>query len=340
MNLIDSHCHLQVSFYPQCIALLNRVNIYVFIMRTFYLQDERISEDTLESVITASRSSGLEKLVVNGCWPGDWQRVLSLASTYPETILPQLGLHPWWVSRRNEVELLDQPDGGGGGGDDNNNNWLAILRRLLIGNPIVGLGECGLDKGSKALARASWEEQLEAFKLQLQLAQELQRPLSVHCVLCFGAMYELINQASLTVPVVLHAWTGTAEMTELFLKLSNVHFSLSGHLTRVAPTKALPMLRLLGEKALHRCLIESDAPDGALRLSDAWIEAVPALKLLRNDLETDLGTKGKQGGGEINSPLATLHMLKLVATVLDKPETEIAQATYTNAQRVFCFSSS
>ncbi|KAH7616514.1 hypothetical protein Ndes2526B_g08603 [Nannochloris sp. 'desiccata'] len=312
MNLIDSHCHLQ---------------------------DERIPEDSLDCMITAASSAGVSRLVVNGCWPGDWPRVLSLASKYPESILPQLGLHPWWVNRRAEGEIRNQA--GEESEEKTDNAWLATLRRLLLENPTAGLGECGLDKGTKALARASWEEQLEAFKLQLQLAQELQRPVSVHCVKSFGAVHDMLCKVNLTVPVVLHAWTGTAEMTELFLKLPNVYFSLGGHLTKVAPTKALPMLHLLGEKALDRCLIESDAPDGALQLNDAWIEAMPTLSQLRKDLECEqlkdekheMSTDRKKD--VLNTPVATRHMLKLMATVLDKPESDLAQATFNNAQRVF-----
>ncbi len=302
----------------------------------------------MKSIIAASRSDGLARFVVNGCWPGDWPRVLSLASQYPESILPQLGLHPWWVSRRDEGEILDQGphgEGGGGGGTVRKTDWLATLRHLLLENPTAGLGECGLDKGPKACALASWEEQVDAFRLQLQLAQELQRPVSVHCVKSFGAVYEMLSEENLTIPIVLHAWTGTPEMTETFLKLPNVYFSLGGHLTRIAPAKALPMLRLLAEKALDRCLLESDAPDGALQINDAWIDAVPALLQLKIDLETAVQLQGKEDETEnlknfkknlLNFPVATRQMLKLVAAVVDKPEREIAQATFTNAQRVFC----
>jgi len=247
-------------------------------------------------------------------------------------------LHPWWVSRRAEGDILNQ-DGETEGEDKADIAWLVTLRHLLHENPTAGLGECGLDKGPKALARASWEEQLEAFKLQLQLAQQLGRPCSLHCVKCFGAVHDMLCQVNVTVPVVLHAWTGTAEMTELFLKLPNVYFSLGGHLTKVAPNKALQMLCLLGEKALDRCLLESDAPDGALQLNDAWIEAMPTLAQLKEDLELEqqkdeTSASGKKVG--LNTPIATRHMLKLVATVLDKPETDIAQATRDNAERVFC----
>jgi hypothetical protein len=55
-------------------------------------------------------------------------------------------------------------------------------------------------------------------------------------------VHDALRRLNLSVPVVLHSWTGTAEMTGMLLQLPNVYVSLSGHLTRVAPHKALPMV--------------------------------------------------------------------------------------------------
>ena len=330
---------------PHDLALFTSALNINFNISILDLQDERIPEDSVDSILTSAATAGVGLVVVNGCWPGDWPRVLSLASKYPEHILPQLGLHPWWVSRRNEGEILYQPDLDKQENNKNTDNqplWLITLRRLLLENPTAGLGECGLDKGPKALARCSWEDQLDAFRLQLNLAEELQRPVSVHCVKSFGAMHEMLCEAHVTVPIVMHAWTGTVEVTEMFLKLPNVYFSMGGHLTRLAPGKALPMIRFLFEKARDRCLLESDAPDGTIQITDAWIEAVPALKKVKNIVESELqerqpplevNTEGRKN--VLNTPVATQHMLKLVAAIVDTPEEEIAQATFNNAQRVF-----
>ncbi len=58
-------------------------------------------------------------------------------------------------------------------------------------------------------------------------------------------MHDALKRLGITVPVVLHSWTGSAEMTATLLALGNVYVSLSGHLTKVPPHKALPMVRLL-----------------------------------------------------------------------------------------------
>ena len=64
----------------------------------------------------------------------------------------------------------------------------------------------------------------------------------VHCVRAFGAVHDSLRRLAIAVPVVLHSWTGATEMTAALAQLPNVYFSLSGHLAKLAPHKALPMV--------------------------------------------------------------------------------------------------
>jgi len=102
--------------------------------------------------------------VLNGTGPADWPMVLALGRRQPDVVLPQLGIHPWRVPKaRDEVD-----------------DALGALRGLLEANEHVGLGECGLDK-SGAWAE-TFDNQLYAFRRQVDIAVALRRPLSVHCV--------------------------------------------------------------------------------------------------------------------------------------------------------------
>jgi len=85
------------------------------------MQDNRLSE-TIGDVLTDAQSHGVRHFVVNGCCQDDWERVISLSVKYPGVVIPQLGLHPWWVGGR-------RPD------------WLGSLRCLLEANPHAGVGE-------------------------------------------------------------------------------------------------------------------------------------------------------------------------------------------------------
>ena len=87
-----------------------------------HLQDARIPASEVEAVLAEAREQGVCRLAVNGCWQEDWQRVLQLAAANAGVVLPQLGLHPWWVARRSA-------------------GWLQQLRRLLEENLGAGVGE-------------------------------------------------------------------------------------------------------------------------------------------------------------------------------------------------------
>lgn len=186
--------------------------------------------------------------------------------------------------------------------------------------------QCGLDKGPKALAGASFEDQLAAFEAQLKLAHELCRPVSVHCVRAYGAVQESLTRLQLRVPgIVLHAWTGSVESTERLLQLPNVFFSLNGYLCKLPPHKALPMVRCI---PLDRLLLESDAPDGLMQVSAAWLQALPQLAALSERL-----TRFREQG---NTPAAVACTLEVVAAIRGEGKEAIAAATCTNAKRIFC----
>lgn len=112
-------------------------------------------------------------------------------------------------------------------------------------------------------------------------------------------------------------------MAQLLRLRAPVLFSLSGHLARVAPHKAIPMVRSI---PLDRLLLESDSPDGALRLSAAWLEALPQLAGLPPRLERF---------GERNTPAAVQCTLLLVAAVLGRSAEEVAAATRANYLAAF-----
>ena len=67
-------------------------------------------------------------------------------------------------------------------------------------------------------------------------------PAQIHCVRAYGAVHDKLRALRLDVPVVLHSWTGSADMTVALLQLPRGFISLSGHLLRVPPHKAVPMV--------------------------------------------------------------------------------------------------
>jgi TatD DNase family protein len=91
-----------------------------------------------------------------------------------------MGLHPWYLKDlKSQLEALHQYS--------NNAHVLAI-------------GECGLDK----VCATDWNLQLLAFQSQIELAQELNKPLIIHCVRAYSEVLSIVQKVQ--VPVIFHGF--------------------------------------------------------------------------------------------------------------------------------------
>ncbi|KAL6781226.1 hypothetical protein ACKKBG_A10295 [Auxenochlorella protothecoides x Auxenochlorella symbiontica] len=266
-----------------------------------HLQDARFGAGELDDVLSRSRAAGVRRMAVNGCCVEDWPLVHAIAAAHGEMVVANYGLHPWWVGR--------QPD-----------HWLDLLRQRLLASPGAGLGECGLDRSRRA-PPCPFEEQVSVFKAQLLLAQELQRPLSVHCVRAVGHLREALAEVRPTAPVLLHSWCGAAEdVRAIATAHPSAFFSVSGGISALPPAKAIRTLRAI---PADRLLLETDAPDGGLRLGPAWLEALPGF------------ARSAPPCPERQEPAGLRRMLALVAAARGEGEVGLAALTWRNACAVF-----
>ena len=164
---------------------------------------------------------------------------------------------------------------------------LSRLRSLLERFPQACVGEIGLDKmvlqaeqaqragdpgcaeaGSEAAKKSAGEleaYQCHVFMAQMQIAAELRRPVSVHCVRSFGLLLDCLSnlKADLFPPaIVLHGFTGTPEFAKSLMKLpprksSRIYFGIGSRTT--LRTKGCIQL-LTGAAAIPagRLLLETD----------------------------------------------------------------------------------
>ncbi|KAK9815184.1 hypothetical protein WJX73_010258 [Symbiochloris irregularis] len=259
-----------------------------------HLQDRRIFA-SLQQIIEASLACGLQHLGCNGCCEDDWDQVHNIATEHP-AVIPNFGLHPWWVPRRSA-------------------SWLDNLKKKLLEVPSAGLGECGLDRSARAPAD-SFEDQCLVFHQQLQLANELQRPVSVHCVKAFPELKRHLEQEQpFGAGVILHSWAGPAAMVKPLAAIPGVHFSISGHSLR-SEKKAGPMLK---EIPLDRLLLETDSPDGLLPQ--------------RADAHHPLSDASPDQ--RLNHPANIRLVLQVVAELREEDPAKVASAAYDNAMRLF-----
>jgi TatD DNase family protein len=199
-----------------------------------HLQDPRYAGRVPE-VLGRAREAGVTHWVCCATREADWDRVLGLAREHTG-VLPMLGLHPWFVA---EAEP----------------GWLERLKGR-VASARVGIGECGLDFSAGRPDRAAQEA---AFGAQLRLADELDRPVTIHCVGAWARLTALLKAHGLPrAGGVLHAFSGSRELA-VELQDLGLHLSFSGAITRPGARRGPAALAAV---AGSRLLLETDAPFG------------------------------------------------------------------------------
>lgn len=294
-----------------------------------HLQDPRIF-NMVPRLIRTTLDTGVVHFAVNGVCEKDWHIVKEMSNSYP-CVVPNFGIHPWFIAERTP-------------------NWLKTLKEYFEATPEAAVGEIGLDKGSMG-KKIDFADQVEVFRQQLQLAKELKRPASIHCVRAYGDLLEILkSMGPFPSGVILHSFLGSAEMVPEFAKLG-AYFSLSGFLMSLKESKAKKMLRSI---PIERILLETDAPDAFPKLNNP-----DTLFLIEEETSAS-----KESGGEgqipipdndnsaktlpsssmpketLNHPANIHHVLHYVASLLDMSEEKLADLSFSNAVQLFSYEGS
>ncbi|KAM0938745.1 putative TatD family, metal-dependent hydrolase [Dioscorea sansibarensis] len=281
-----------------------------------HLQDPRI-HSIASHLIRNALHSGVLRFAVNGVSENDWRIVKEMAEQHP-CVVPNFGLHPWYVAERTP-------------------NWYFSLREFFASTPSAAVGEIGLDKGSHGKT-IDFGEQVEVFQRQLELAKELKRPVSVHCVRAFGDLLEILKRLGpFPEGLIMHSYLGSAEMVPELAKLG-CYFSFSGHLSSTSLQKAKKMIRSV---PLDRILLESDAPDALPKFKSNSVSLVQENSSALQELLGQSRNQGSESSGvqnqELNHPANIHSVLNYVSSLLEIPENELAEVSYRNAELLFSF---
>jgi TatD DNase family protein len=191
----------------------------------------------LESVAQRWRNADVVRLVHSCVEPSEFGAIQEISDRFPEVFFA-VGLHPLDVEDKWTDESADE-----------------ILRLAKSDDRVVAIGETGLD----FFKAHNHFQQTQAFEAQLAIAQQLNRPVIIHCRDAAAPMANLLNQSWQqfgSVPGVMHCWGGTPEETRCFLDLG-FYISFSGTVTF---KKALQIQESAKIVPSDRLLIETDCP--------------------------------------------------------------------------------
>jgi TatD DNase family protein len=116
--------------------------------------------------------------------------ILELLNQYPQEFdseIPcySIGIHPWYsVKERLESDL-------------------EIIESKMQDKNCLAIGECGLDKRIEI----PLPFQQMVFEKQLELAEQYQKPVIIHCVAAFNEVIAIKKKMNISVPMIIHGFS-------------------------------------------------------------------------------------------------------------------------------------
>lgn len=201
-----------------------------------HLQSEKFATDA-QKLVSQMKSAGIRGCVVNATKESDWKRVGELAEVFPDFVRPAYGIHPWFADTAEE-------------------GWEGRLRGILEGDSRATVGEVGVDGWVDS---PEMDIQREVFKKQVEIAAEMDRVMTVHCLKAWEELFEVMDEvAEWPGKFLMHSFGGTIELAERLMKRDGVMFSFSGYFLHERKRKVLDVFKQLPK---DRILLETDAPE-------------------------------------------------------------------------------
>ena len=246
------------------------------------------------------RAQNIRHLLIPGVFPDQWQTAAQLCEQYAG-LMYAAGVHPHWIERQEWL----QRDATGSFTVATQEKLITLMiaevqqAQLNGSSACVAVGECGLDK----LIGTPIEQQQQLLSLHIDVANQLHKPLIVHCVRAHNEMIALLKKNKPNAGGVVHAFSGSYEIAREYVDLG-FYLGVGGTITyeRAQKTRAA-----VAQIPLDFLLLETDAPDMPLQ--------------------------GKQG--QRNSPEYLPLIAQTLADLRSVSVAKVALATTTNATRLF-----
>lgn len=147
-----------------------------------------------------------------------------------------LGIHPWYIDSAYAGQL-------------------DVLYEHGRKEQVWAIGECGLDK----LCATDWDLQVVLFEKQIALANQLRKPLIIHCVRAYDACLQVLRQQRVAVPVIFHGFDRKLALAQQIVR-EGYYLSLGAALLQGKKDdliEGLPMDRIFLETDDTDCAIEA-----------------------------------------------------------------------------------
>ena len=199
----DSHCHLDFIEFDAC-------------------RDE---------LIQRCATLNINRFIIPGITAKRWPRVLELCQKYSNA-LPCLGLHPWWIAKATENDLL-------------------LLEQLINQHDLAAVGEIGIDGAIDNI-----EKQTDYFVKQLYIAKKHSLPVVIHHRKSHHLIVPELKKANLEKGGVIHAFSGSYQQAKAYIDMG-FKLGIGGTITY---PRAIKTIKTVKKLPLDSILLETDAP--------------------------------------------------------------------------------
>ena len=188
-----------------------------------------------EYALKLATEAGVKRIITIGTEPDDLPIVIGLAEKYAPNVFCTIGIHP-----HDGVKY---------------NSEVGEFLRKNSGHPrVVAIGEIGLDYHYN---KSPKDEQIYAFREQLQIAAELGLPVEIHTRDAEEDTIKILSEYKGRVNGIIHCFTGTGNLANEALNLG-YDISISGVVTfKTAESIRDTVKNIVPLDRLH---IETDAP--------------------------------------------------------------------------------
>lgn len=235
----------------------------------------------LDELMHRCLENGVSRLFLPNVDSESVAMVRGMSEKYPENCFPMMGLHPCNVK-------------------SNFNEELDVIRNTMQPDKIYAIGEIGIDL---YWDKTTTDLQKTAFRLQVNLAKDLDLPISIHCREAFEEVYEiLLSEKDEKLRGIFHCFTGTAEQAERIIELG-FYLGIGG----VVTYKNSGLDKVVACLGLEHIVLETDSP---------YLAPAPYR-------------------GKPNESSYLVHIAQKVADLHQRPLGEIAEITTENSRQIF-----
>jgi len=272
----------------------------------------KVYENDLNEVIKRTLENNVWMINVGTKYETSKQAV-ELAEKYNEGVYAAIGMHPIHINPVKNFKISNGVKTDSWEGDMEKEEFeKAKYFELAKSNKVVAIGEIGLDYYYKPKTKTRLEQfkekQKEVFVQQLDLAEELNLPVIIHCRMAHQDLINILKQKN-QIKGAIHCFTGTLDEAQEYIKLG-FYIGINGIIFKYNIDETIKKI------SLDRILVETDCP---------YLTPLPAVALAKAGPE----------GYVRNEPIFIKHVIQKIADLRSASFQEVADKTTENAKRLF-----